>query len=205
MAQQLTATVAFPAAPASSTGRGAVISIEAARRRRSRGRAPRDVIRVLVIGRHAISRAGLRRLLEANAGVEVSDEAATARDAARLLRATDPDVVLVDADGVEPDPTACSCMPDGPVPVLVLTACDADDRLLAALRAGAAGVLSKDSPPASLVSAVRTLGGGGTPRPPRTTRRPLEERIDSTATIVPPKQRRPGNGAAPAEVLRRCR
>jgi DNA-binding NarL/FixJ family response regulator len=146
--------------------------------------APRNVIRVLVVGGHAIIRAGLRRLLEANDGVMVCGEAASALDAARLLRVTDPDVVLVDADRVEPDPTACSRVLRGTVPVIVLIGRDDDDRLLSALRAGAAAVLSKESPPARLASTVRTLAGGAAPRPRRITRRSIGERIDSTATIV---------------------
>jgi DNA-binding NarL/FixJ family response regulator len=114
-------------------------------------------------------------------------------------------VVLVDADGVEPDPAACSRVLGGTVPVIVLIGRDADERTLSALRAGAAAVLSKENPPARLASTVRILAGGGAPRAPRTTRRPVGERIDSTATIVPLIERRRGYGAAPAEVLCRRR
>ena len=67
--------------------------------------------------------------------------------------------------------------------MLLLTECDPDDRLLAAIRAGATGVLAKDSHPAELASAVRTLAAGGALLPPRTTRRLITELVNTTPTI----------------------
>jgi len=184
MLQQLTATVAPSAPRAGFAGRGTVLSIESARRRRSRRPASRDVIRVLIVARHAITRAGLRRLLEDDAGLAVVGEAASGDEGARLVRSTGPDVVLLEASCLEPDPAASTRQLAHRVAVLLLTEYEADDRVLAALRAGATGVLPKDSHPAELASAVRTLASGGALLPPRTGRRLIRELVNTTPTVT---------------------
>ena len=52
--------------------------------------------RVLLVDDHAVVRAGLRRVLEAEPDIEVVGEAGTARDAVLEARATKPDVILLD-------------------------------------------------------------------------------------------------------------
>jgi DNA-binding NarL/FixJ family response regulator len=135
---------------------------------------------VLVVGSHAITRAGLGRILEDDTGLAVVGEAASGREGARLARSTAPDVVLLDAGRLEPDPAASTRLLAGRVAVLLLTECDPDDRVLAAIRAGATGVLAKDRHPAELASAVRTLAAGGALLPPRTTRRLITELVNTT-------------------------
>jgi len=183
MLQQLTATIAPPGPRTAATGRGAVLSIEAARRRRARRPQSRDLIRVLVVGSHALTRAGLRLLLEDDADLAVVGEAPSGAEGARLVRATDPDVVLLDAGCLEPDPVASTRVLAGRVAVLLLTESEADDRVLAALRTGATGVLAKDSHPAELATAVRTLASGGALLPPRTGRRLITELVNTTSLV----------------------
>ena len=60
-----------------------------------------------------------------------------------MARSTDPDVVLLDAGRFEPELAASMRVLGGQAAVLLLTECDADDRLLAAIRAGATGVLRR--------------------------------------------------------------
>lgn len=179
MPQQLIATMTPPASRAGSPGRGTVHSMELARRRLRRS-TPSDDIRVLVVGSHAITRAGLRRLLEDDHGLAVVGEAASGRDGARMARSTDPDVVLLDAGRFEPELAASVRLLAGRVAVLLLTEYDPDDRVLAAIRAGATGVLAKDSHPGELASAVRTLAAGGALLPPRMTRRLITELVNTT-------------------------
>ena len=180
MARQLTATMAPPGSWAASPGRGTVHSLESARRRRLHGPAPSGVIRVLVVGRQAITRAGLRRLLEDEHGLTVVGEAANGADAVRLLGATAPDVALLDAGCLEPEPAASTRALADRVAVLLLTERDPEDRILAAIRAGATGVVAKDSHPAHLASAVRTLAAGGALLPPRATLRLIFELGNTT-------------------------
>jgi DNA-binding NarL/FixJ family response regulator len=184
MPQLLMTTMTPPASRAASAGHATVHSIESARRRFRRP-SPGDSIAVLVVGSHAITRAGLRLLLEDDADLAVVGEAASGADGARLARSTDPDVILLDAGCLEPDPAAFTRLLAGRVAVLLLTDCDRDDRderVLAAIRAGATGVIAKDSHPAELASAVRTLAAGGALLPPRTTRRLITELVNATAS-----------------------
>ena len=180
MSYRLTATMEPPPPRGGSAGHGTVHSIESARRR-FRRQASRDVIRVLIVGGHAITRAGLRLLLEDDAGLAVVGEAATGRDGARLARSTDPDVALLDA-GFEPDLAASTRLLAPRLAVLLLTERDPDERVLMAIRAGATGVVAKDSHPAELASVVRTLANGGALLPPRTTRRLITELVNTTST-----------------------
>jgi DNA-binding NarL/FixJ family response regulator len=178
---RLTATMTPPPQQAGSAAHGTVHSLESARRR-FRRQASRDVIRVLVAGGHAITRAGLRRLLEDDAGLAVVGEATSGRDGVRLARSTDPDVALLDAGCFEGDLVASTRLLAPRVAVLLLTERDPDEHVLAAIRAGATGVLAKDSHPAELASAVRTLANGGALLPPRTTRRLITELVNTTST-----------------------
>ena len=92
--------------------------------------------------------------------------------------------MLVDVGCPEPDLAVSAHVLGRLAPVLLLTECEADDRVLAALRAGATGVLAKDCHPAELTSAVRTLADGGALLPPRTTRRLITELVNDSSTTV---------------------
>lgn len=165
-------------------GLGTIHSIERARHRRSRGSASRT-IRVLVVGGSALTRAGLTRLLEDDAELAVVGSVARRDEGTALVGSTDSDVVLVDVGCPEHDLEISVRVLCRLAPVLLLTDCEADDRVLAALRAGATGVLEKDCHPAELASAVRTLADGGALLPPRTTRRLIRELVNDSSTSVP--------------------
>lgn len=180
MGQRPSATSKRPEPSAPGDRRGAVFSIEHARRRRSRPSPTGELIRVLVVGRHALTRAGLRRLLEDDRGLVVIGEAATGAEAGRLVSSYAPDVVVLDAGSHEAVRTDLTHTLNGRTAVLLLTDCDADDGLLAALHAGATSVLPQDSHPAELAFAIRTLAGGGALLPPRMTRRLISELTKTT-------------------------
>ena len=176
MAQVLAMTrIPEPGPPSKLSG--TVRSIEHARRRRRRSIAASGRIGVLIVAGDALMRAGLRRLLDDDAGLTVLGEAANGSEAARQHSLTDADVVVLDAGRRESEAVELALALRGRAAVLLLTEHDAGDPMLAALRAGDAGVLPRDSHPADLASAVRTVANGGALLPPRTTRRLISELV----------------------------
>jgi DNA-binding NarL/FixJ family response regulator len=120
-------------------------------------------IRALIVDDHPIMRLGLRRALEGVADIEVVGEAAGGRAALDLLALTGPDVVLTDLvmpemDGVE---LIAALKTEHPaVRAIALTAFSDEERVVAAVRAGADGFLVKDVSAEELAGAVRIVHAG---------------------------------------------
>jgi DNA-binding NarL/FixJ family response regulator len=150
-----------------------------------------DPIRVLVADDQQLVRAGFRVILESEPGIEVVAEAADGVAALEQVRATRPDVVLMDIRMPRLDGLAATerlMAGTDPPRVVVLTTFDQNEYVLRALRAGAYGFLLKDAPASRLVAAVRAAAGGDALIEPSITRR-LVERFTASAdeqTGVPP-------------------
>jgi DNA-binding NarL/FixJ family response regulator len=121
------------------------------------------MIRVLLVDDDPLVRSGLRMML---AGAEDLEVVAEAGDGREVLGAVDlhrPDVVLMDIRMPQLDGIAATrllaAQPDPPA-VIVLTTFDADELVLRALQAGAAGFLLKDTPPAEIVRAIERVHAG---------------------------------------------
>ena len=115
-------------------------------------------VSVLIVDDHAVVREGLRTFLALQDGIEVVGEAADGREALAAEARLSPDVILMDLvmpvlDGVQ----AMRALHDrgSRSHVIVLTSFLDDERILPAIRAGAAGYLLKDVEPAELAAAVR--------------------------------------------------
>ena len=122
-----------------------------------------DAIRVLVVDDHAVVREGLRTFLSLQDGIEVVGEAADGRESVAAAERERPDVVVMDLvmprlDGVQAMRELRARVPRARV--IVLTSFLDDDRLLPAIRAGAAGYLLKNVEPAELARAVRAADAG---------------------------------------------
>lgn len=123
------------------------------------------MIRVLIADDHAVVREGLRAFLALQDDVEVVAEAADGEEAVEAVERLTPDVALVDlvmprVDGIEAIRRIRAL--NGATRVIVLTSFVDEDKMLPAVRAGAAGYLLKDVQPQELVGAIRTVHGGGT-------------------------------------------
>jgi DNA-binding NarL/FixJ family response regulator len=154
-------------------------------------RAVRQSSRVILSEGEALVRAGLRALLEEDGTVTVVGEAATGEEVLDLAGRLKPDVVLLDASlpGLDSVETTRRLLADSGVPVMLLATSEADDHTFAALRAGASGVLLKDTEPSELVRAVAVLARGDALLSPSFTRRLIADFASRTEPIQPNDER----------------
>jgi two-component system response regulator NreC len=121
-------------------------------------------VRVLIVDDHAVVRAGLRLLIDAEDDLEAVGEAGSARDAVFQARALKPDVVLMDVvmpdqSGLDVVPTILHERPE--TKVLVLSMQDDPQYVRQAFAAGAKGYVLKEAADTEVVSAIREVANGG--------------------------------------------
>ena len=135
-------------------------------------------VSVLIADDQELMRAGLRTILESDAGTHVLGEAADGAAAVEAALRVRPDVVLMDirmpgVDGLEA--TRRIVQADRGTRVLILTTYDLDEYVYEALRAGASGFLLKDAPSDQLLAAIRVVAAGDALLAPSVTRRLIQE------------------------------
>ena len=121
-------------------------------------------VRVVVVDDQVLVRIGLSAIISAQEDLEVVGEAVDGAEAVSVVRSERPDVVLMDVrmphlDGIEATRQIVGRLSPPPA-VLILTTFDLDEHVFAALRAGAAGFLVKDTRPEELLVAIRVLAAG---------------------------------------------
>lgn len=121
-----------------------------------------EPIRVLLADDHAMLRGAVRALLETEPDLVVAGEAANGDEALAAVQRLRPDVVVMDLSmpgrgGLE---ATQAIVAQGGARVLVLSMHSEEEGLLAALRAGASGYLSKGAAPDELVRAIRVVARG---------------------------------------------
>jgi two-component system, NarL family, nitrate/nitrite response regulator NarL len=120
-------------------------------------------IRILIADDHPIFRDGLRRLLEAEPGLQVTGEAADGNEAMRLTQELKPDVLLLDlamprCPGLEA--LRAINKSAAPVHTILLTAAIEKPQIIEALQCGARGIVMKESATQLLLTAIRTVMDG---------------------------------------------
>jgi DNA-binding NarL/FixJ family response regulator len=120
-------------------------------------------IKVLIADSHPAFREGLCRLLAEEVGLEVVGQASDGEEAVQLINQLKPDVAIIDVtipklNGIEATKRIKIESPD--TEVLILSAYNHQNYILASLRAGAAGYLSKDTSIRELAEAVRLAHSG---------------------------------------------
>jgi NarL family two-component system response regulator LiaR len=122
-----------------------------------------EKIRIMIVDDHTVIRHGLSLMLQQKPDFEVVGEAGDGLQAIDLARAIKPDVIMMDLvmprmDGVE----AIKCIHQEfpAMRIMVLTSFGDEERQVAAIKAGALGLLGKDSQPAELLAAIRDVYEG---------------------------------------------
>ena len=120
-------------------------------------------IRVLIVDDHAVVRAGLRLLLDAEEDIEVVGDAGDAREAVFETRRHRPDLILLDVtmpgkSGIEAAPELLHEVPDAKL--LVLSMQDDPRYVREAFDAGASGYVLKEAADTEVVGAVRAVAAG---------------------------------------------
>jgi DNA-binding NarL/FixJ family response regulator len=154
-------------------------------------------IRVLLADDHALVRAGLRRLLEGIAGVEVVGEAGDGHEALQSAESLQPHVTLLDIgmpglNGLEVASRLAHHSPA--MRVIILSMHNSEEYVLRALRAGCAGYLLKGSAVSELEIAVRAVARGDTYLSPAVSKQVVDEYVGRTGATSPldvltPRQR----------------
>ena len=143
------------------------------------------MIRLAIVDDDPLVRTGLRLILGGEADIQIVAEAADGAEAEKLAGSVD--VMLMDIrmpvqDGLV---TTEKLMADPAAPaIIVLTTFEADDLVLRALGAGAAGYLLKDTTPARLIAAIHAVAAGEPMLSPAITRRLISAATSTAATAL---------------------
>ncbi|HET8867516.1 MAG TPA: response regulator transcription factor [Agrococcus sp.] len=147
----------------------------------------RDRVRVLVADDQELMRDALATMIETDARLELAGTASDGAAAVEAVRRGLVDVVLMDIrmpvlDGIAATEQVLRLRPG--VKVLVLTTFDLDEYVLAAVRAGASGFLTKDARPAELTAAIVAVAAGDAAVSPRATRTLLRHVQEGPAAVA---------------------
>lgn len=145
-----------------------------------------SAIQVLIVDDDPLVRAGLVMMLGGDEDIQVVAEAGDGTQVLPLVDQHSPEVVLMDIRMPKMDGLAATealRTRRGAPEVIVLTTFDADEHVLRALRAGAAGFLLKDTPPAEIVAAVHRVAHGEPVLSPAVTRRLIARVTDSARDL----------------------
>ena len=142
-----------------------------------------DDIGVLIVDDHAIVREGQRALIDTEPGMEVVGEAADGFEAVEMAEKLQPDVILLDLEmprkgGIEAIGEIKAENPEAHI--LVLTSFTEDDKVYAAIKAGAMGYLLKDSSPVEILTAIQKVHLGETSMCPSIAEKLMRELQRST-------------------------
>lgn len=149
-----------------------------------------EMIRVLISDDHDVVRRGLRALLETEGDIEIVGEAADGVEAVLKARSLRPDVTLLDLmmprkNGIEAISDIKHETPDARI--LVLTSFSDDEKVFAAIKAGALGYLLKETSPDELLQAVRDVYHGESSLHPAIARKLIRE-LNRPSSLPPAEE-----------------
>lgn len=146
-------------------------------------------VRVVLVDDEPLLRQSLAMIIDAEPGLAVVGEASDGLEAITIVKATAPDVVIMDVrmprlDGIEATRTICRTPELAHTRVLVLSVFDLDEYVFHALRAGASGFLLKDSRPNDLLTAIRRTHSGESLFAPSILARLIEHFVTRRHTVA---------------------
>ncbi|WP_069886721.1 response regulator transcription factor [Streptomyces luteocolor] len=167
-------------------------------------------VRVLLADDQTLVRAAFAMLIDSAPDMEVVAQAGTGRSAVDLARSARADLVVMDIrmpdlDGIEATRLLAADEDLAGVKVLMLTTYDTDEHVVEALRAGASGFLVKDTRPAELLDAIRTVAAGESLLSPGPTARLIARVLrapDTRLTVTPGQGGPDGLSERERQVLR---
>jgi DNA-binding NarL/FixJ family response regulator len=145
------------------------------------------MIRIILVDDHAVVRTGYRRLLDAEPGLQVVGEAASADEANALIMHVAADVAVVDlslrgSSGIEAIRRMLARQPD--LKVLVLSMHEGAGHITQALRSGALGYLTKYSEPGDVIDGIRRVATGKRVFSPEIAQVLAEEALDGDGALA---------------------
>ena len=143
------------------------------------------MIRVLLVDDQALIRQAISVMLDATDDITIVGQGDTGLDAIAMAQRLQPDVVLMDIrmpelDGIAATEKICGDPDLAATRVLILTTFENDTNIVAALRAGASGFISKGSEPEELARAVRAVAHGDALLSPTATRSLITRMLQPT-------------------------
>ena len=137
--------------------------------------------RVLICDDHAVVRAGLRLILQAEPDFEIVGEATSGQEAIAQASQLRPDIIILDLSmpglgGLEALPRVLQAAPDAKV--LILTIHEDETYFFRAVAAGASGYLLKGASADELLAALRLLIEGGVSLPSALSQRLLADYLN---------------------------
>lgn len=133
-------------------------------------------IRVAIFEDNKLMRDGLEAILNGSSGFSCTGTYSDCADLDYKIKRSRPDVVLMDIemdaiDGIEATQHISEKWPD--IKILIQTVFEEDNKIFAAICAGASGYILKSTSPAKLIEAVNEVYNGGSPMTPSVARRVL--------------------------------
>jgi DNA-binding NarL/FixJ family response regulator len=172
------------------------------RRRRGHRNGP---IELVIVDEHPLQRAGVRTLLETDAGMSVVGEADSVADAVDMMHGSPPDVVLMDVDGayaetVDDMRRLRREVPDGAL--VVLARHDDDEEVYRAVVGGADGHVGESEQPEQLVETIKEAAQGAEPIQKTLVERPAVGRrvLETYAELSSRAPVQPGADVSPREL-----
>lgn len=143
-------------------------------------------LRIVIVDDHVMLRDGIASIFTKEPDFEVVGEAGTVAGAVEIVRATNPDLVLMDyglPDGTGLEATRAILATNQQINIVILTVYEEDDLLFEAIRSGAHGYLLKNISAKELLAKLRGLAQGDAAILPAQTRRILLEFAKTSSPV----------------------